>query len=305
MSVTAPITNITRASLHDGPGVRSVVYLQGCGLTCAWCHNPETLGAEAQLMYAPSKCIHCGACVRLCPDCHRIEGDDLVLMRDGCRRCGRCVEGCPTGALSQTSREMTAEEVIAELEKDLPYYRQSGGGITLSGGECLLRPNFCIEVLRHFRSLGIHTAIETALFVPWEHVEAVAAWCDLIFADCKLADPDRHRRYTGQDNRRILNNLEKLTALHPQKVTVRIPLIPTVNDRDEDIAAFAAVLSPLAERLGGVEVLKYNDLASSKYDQCGKAYTKFGKPQSDETMHAYCAALEQALKHKTTVFTAV
>ena len=302
MSVTALVTNIARASLHDGPGIRSVVYFQGCGLRCAWCHNPETLNNHAELMYAPTKCIHCGACVQVCPEHHRIDGNDLTLLRDGCRRCGKCVAACPTGALSHGSREMTVEQIIEELEKDLTYYRQSGGGITLSGGECLLQPDVCVPILRHFRSLDVHTAIETALFVPWDHIAAVLPFCDLIFADCKLANPEHHRTYTGQDNRHILTNLQRLVNEAPERVTVRIPLIPTINDSESDITAFAAVLTPFAKRLAGIEVLRYNNLASSKYAQCGKTYTDFGEPQTPEQLQTFCTSLQHTLENKTTVF---
>ncbi len=221
MSVTAVITHISRTSLHDGPGVRTVVYFKGCGLRCCWCHNPETLSPLPEILYTPQKCIRCGRCVELCPEHHRVEG----------------------------------------------------------------------------------TAMETALFVPWKNVERVLPHTDWFFADCKLADPEKHRRYTGQDNRRILANLARLAEAAPGRATVRIPLIPGVNDTAEDIAGFARVLAPLADGLRGVEILRYNNLAAGKYAAVGMGYTDFGTPQTVESAAAYAATLQAALGGAVPVYT--
>ncbi len=303
MSVTAMITHISRTSLHDGPGVRTVVYFKGCGLRCRWCHNPETLSPLPEILYTPQKCIRCGRCVELCPEHHRVEGDEMVFHREGCSRCGRCAEVCPSEALTTAGRRYTVEELLAEVQKDRHYYLQSGGGVTLSGGECLLQADFCRELLAACRDDGIHTAVETALFVPWKNVERVLSHTDWVFADCKLADPEKHRRYTGQDNRRILANLARLAEAAPGRVTVRIPLIPGVNDTDEDIAGFARVLAPLADGLRGVEILRYNNLAAGKYAAVGMGYTDFGTPQTVESAAAYAAALEAALGGAVPVYT--
>ncbi len=304
MSLSALVTNIARASLHDGPGVRTVVYLQGCGLRCAWCHNPETHADGPEILFAPVKCIHCGRCVALCPEHHLIRDGELIFQRDGCKNCGRCAEACPAGALEVCGIRRTVEEVMAEIEKDLPYFAESGGGVTLSGGECLLHGDFCAEVLRRCREKGIGTAVETALFVPYSAIEAVLPYCDLFFADLKIPDPEKHRRYTGADNRRILENLYALAAAAPGRVTVRIPLIPTVNDSPEDVAGFARCLSPIADRIEGVEVLRYNTLAASKYALCGKAYTDFGETQTDGALRAFCASLGKAAENRLRVYTA-
>ena len=303
MSLTANISNIARTSLHDGPGIRTVVYFKGCGLRCRWCHNPEALSPENDILYAPVKCIHCGRCVSLCPECHVIENDQMVFLREHCKKCGRCAELCPSGALSASGKTLTLSEVQKEVVKDLHYYEQSGGGVTLSGGECLLQADFCAALLKTCQEQGIHTAVETALFVPWENIEKVLPFCDLIFTDFKIPDPEKHRQYTGQDNIRILSNLQKLAPLAPGRILVRIPLIPGVNDGPEDISGFAENLLPLAHQLQAVEILRYNSLAESKYRLSGKTYTDFGDPQSDEALTAYCERLQEALRQKVRVFT--
>ena len=297
MSVTACISNLSRGSLHDGPGVRTVVYFKGCALRCRWCHNPEALSAEAELLYAPVKCIHCGRCVALCPEHHRIEGDDLVLVREGCKGCGRCVENCPSGALSMSGKRMTLDEVWREAVRDRRYYRTSGGGVTLSGGECLLQPEFAAALLERCRSENIHTAVETALFVPWSHVEAVLPFCDLFLCDLKLPAPEKHRAYTGQDNRLILENLARLAQCAPGRIRLRIPLIPGVNDSEADMPAFAEQIRKFEMGLQGIELLKYNSMAESKYRLVGLAYERFAdEAQSDAHVTRLCGTLEGALR---------
>lgn len=303
MSLMATISNISRASLHDGPGIRTVVYLKGCGLRCAWCHNPETLSAETEILYAPTKCIHCGKCVAVCPNHHIIRDDHMVFLRDGCQKCGHCADLCPAGALSICGQRYSIDDVMVQIRKDLHYYQQSGGGVTLSGGECLLQADFCAALLQKCKEVGIHTCIETALFAPWHAIEKVLPLCDCIFADCKIADPEKHKQYTGQDNCLILENLRKLADAAGKKVTVRIPLIPGVNDSAEDIQGFAACLQPFAGKLAGIEVLRYNNLAQGKYQQLEKDYTNFGDLQTDEALLAYCSALEESLLHATNVYT--
>lgn len=305
MSLTAAVSNIARSSLHDGPGIRTVVYFKGCGLRCRWCHNPETLSPGKDILFAPVKCIHCGKCVEVCPEHHIIRGNDLVFLRENCQRCGRCADACPSGALSVSGRQMHLDGVLAEVCKDIHYFVQSGGGVTLSGGECLLQADFCARLLEACHIQGIHTAIETALFVPWAQIEKVLPWCDLIFADLKIPQTEKHREYTGQSNELILENLQKLAVHAPGKMIVRIPLIPGVNDAADDIAAFGQALLPLTSQLQGIEVLRYNPLAKAKYTLTGSTYADFGEAQTDETMKRYCSELEQALASRARVFTAL
>lgn len=293
MSVSAPVTNISRTSLHDGPGVRTVVYLKGCGLRCRWCHNPETLSPKKEILYLPTKCMHCGECLSVCPDHHKAAGNDMVYLRDGCTACGTCAEECPTGALTVCGETMTADEVFAEIRKDLHYYTTSGGGVTFSGGECLLYPDFVAETAKKCRENGIHTAVESAFFVPWQNIEKVLPFTDLIYADLKIADSAKHRRYTGQDNTLILGNLRRLSGVFGN-IILRIPVIPTVNDTEEDIAAFAEVIATFGEGIREIELLRYNPLAEAKYRFAGRDYTKFAdKGQPDEEMQKLCSLLSQ------------
>jgi len=296
MSLIASVSNISRGSLHDGPGVRTVIYFKGCGLRCRWCHNPETLSFETDILYAPIKCIHCGKCVSICPQHHVIQGNDMVFLRDGCAKCGKCVSACPSGALSASGEKKTLESVWKEIEKDIHFYQVSGGGVTLSGGECLLQAEFCAALLEKCREKGVHTAIESALFVPWGSLEQVLPFCDLFLCDMKIADPDKHRLYTGQDNRLILENFRQLTQRAPGRVLLRTPLIPGVNDSEEDMRLMADAIRDFAHNLKGIELLKYNALAESKYMLAGMEYERFGEEaQSNEQVAALCAVLKQSL----------
>ena len=291
MSVTAPITNISRGSLHDGPGVRTVVYFKGCGLRCAWCHNPETLFAGKQILYAASKCIHCGRCVALCPAHHLVRKNEMVFLREGCTACGKCAEACPSQALTACLEEKTVDELWEDVRKDSHYFAVSGGGVTFSGGECLLHAEFVAQLAKKCKESGIATAVESAFFVPWENVESVLPQIDLFFADLKIPDPEKHRVYTGKDNHLILANIRKLSQRH-DNVILRIPVIPGVNDAEEDILGFGRIIRSFGSGIRGVELLRYNYLAESKYDQLGKPYVRFAdNKQTDGEMEALCAGL--------------
>ncbi len=293
MSVSATITNISRGSLHDGPGVRTVVYFKGCALRCKWCHNPETLSSKKQILYIPTKCIHCGKCIELCPQHHKILGNDMAFLREGCAACGKCAVSCPSLALSLCGEEKTAPELFEEIKKDAHYYISSGGGVTFSGGECLLYSDFVAEVTRMCKEHGIHTAIESAFFVPWEKVEEVLPFVDLFFADLKIPNSEKHRKFTGQDNRLIIENITKLSNKH-SNIILRIPVIPGVNDSDDDIYAFAEIIKTFGKGIKEIELLKYNNLAESKYKIAGKEYTKFAdSSQTDGEMKKICSILNE------------
>ena len=293
MSVSAPVTNIARGSLHDGPGIRTVVYLKGCGLRCRWCHNPETLSAKREILYLPNKCMHCGECIDVCQEHHRIEGNDMLYLRDGCTACGKCADECPAGALTVCGEDMTSEEVFREIRKDAHYYAASGGGVTFSGGECLLYPDFVAETAEKCKENGIHVTIESAFHVPWANIEHVLPFTDLFYADLKLPDSAKHRLYTGQDNTLILKNLRRLSEIFPHMI-VRIPVIPTVNDSEEDMKAFAEIINTFGNGIKEVELLRYNPLAKSKYEFSGREYTTFADAaQSDTEMQNLSRILTQ------------
>ena len=291
--LTAPVFHISRASLHDGDGIHTVVYLKGCPLHCLWCHNPEGLSAAPQILFRPARCIGCGRCLALC-GCHSLQDGQHIYDRAACTACGRCADACPNEALTLCGGLQTADGVFRQVQKDAAYFAATGGGITLSGGECLLYPAFCAALLEKCRAAGIRTCAESCFAVPWENIAAVLGLLDLLYVDLKHPDAEAHRQLTGQDNTRILENLTRAAALH-NNIRVRIPLIPGVNDADDTLCRAAALLGKIGGGLRAVEPLKYNPLASSKYASLGREARLFGQPQTDETLEHKRAVLRAAL----------
>ncbi len=281
------VFSIVRASLHDGPGVRTVVYMKGCSMRCAWCHNPEGLTFGGEILRYPDRCIACGRCAEVCPE---------SLDMDKCRRCGKCAEVCPAEARVLCGKRYTADELMAVIRKDKHYYRRSGGGVTFSGGECLLQPEFVTETARRCREEGIHTLCETALHIRPAHLTEAAAQMDMIYADCKIMDAAAHKRWAGADNGLILSNLRWLSENHGH-VVVRIPMIPGVNDGEDNLSATALFLRDCGNGIRAVELLKYNELAGSKYAAVGRDAALFAGwvPQSDAEMEEKRAFLRGML----------
>ena len=287
------ISNISRGSLHDGPGVRTVVYFMGCSLRCQWCHNPETQSPRARTVFYSNKCICCGKCIEICHEHHVVENGKMTFRADGCSACGSCAELCPAGALTVIGERKSVDEVFEEIKKDIHYYNFSGGGVTFSGGECLLYPDYVAALAKKCREEGIHIAVESAFCVPWEHIESVLPFIDMFYVDFKIADPQKHKEYTGQDNYVILENLQRLSQTGKPTV-IRIPVIPHVNDSDEDMTRFAEVIAGFGRAIQSVELLKYNYLAQSKYDLIGEKYTEFAqKSQTDAQMSRYADMLSE------------
>lgn len=283
MHLTGTVSAISRGSLHDGDGIRTVVYFKGCPLRCKWCHNPETFSGVPDIMYAASKCIACGDCVDVCPACHKIKSGRIEFDRNECIGCGKCADICPAGALSVCGTRYSVTELFDEIMKDAHYFRESGGGVTLSGGECLLHSFFVSELLKKCRQAGVHTAIESSLSVPFESVEAVIPYVDLIFADLKHHSCEKHIEYTGSSNEHIVENIRRLSELH-QNIIIRIPLIPGVNDSAHDMVKFGEIISTFHGGIKAVELLKYNYLARSKYESVGMDYTNFGTETQTQTL---------------------
>ncbi len=262
------ITNVQRFSIHDGPGIRTTVFLKGCPLRCFWCHNPETWRPEPEVQFFPTRCVGCGACVRRCPQgVHLLADGRHSLRRELCRACGRCVETCYAEALVLCGRWWEPEELLAELLRDRPFYEQSGGGITLSGGEPLAQADFCRRVLELCKGAGLHTAIETAAIGPWEDLEGLLASLDLVIVDVKHVNDARHREATGASNRQILANLRRLAAVG-RPLIVRTPVVPGVNDTPEAIADIAGMIARFPNLLY-YELMPFHRLAGGKYESLG------------------------------------
>jgi formate C-acetyltransferase len=262
------IFDIQRLSLHDGPGIRTTVFLKGCPLNCRWCQNPEGLRADRQLEYTESACVGCGACVKACPHgVHRLENGAHRIDRDACVLCGLCVAACIPHAIEIAGREMDVESVFAVASEDRPYYESSGGGVTLSGGEPLAQPDFCAALLERFRRDGIHTALDTSLLGPAGALDKVLPLTDLFLADIKHMDGVAHRAGTGVDNTPILENLRRVCAAGGQ-VIVRVPVVPGFNDSEaamEDVASFLSGLKGIV----AVELLPYHKLGEPKATRLG------------------------------------
>ena len=262
------VFDIQRFSVNDGPGIRSIVFLKGCPLSCLWCCNPESQRVEPDVMYDQKKCVGCGKCVKACRQGAIGPGNEKWIDRTKCIGCGECVDVCPTGALSLKGEVMTINEIIQILRRDAHYFRNSGGGVTLSGGEPLSQWKFARELLKACKAQGWETAIETTGFGTDEAIEAVIPYVDVVLLDCKSTDPEVHKRVTGVSNELIRKNSAKIAAL-ANKIVMRVPTIPTVNASEEEFHRIAEFAKSLNIDTG--HVLPYHTLGESKYEMLGKA----------------------------------
>ena len=241
-NIKALLFDIKRYAINDGPGIRTTLFMKGCPLHCVWCHNPESWNPRPQILYKKSKCIGCQTCVEACPQ-HLLQlTPNGIVMGAGCTLCDKCVEECPTTALEQCGREWTMEELMAEVEKERDIMTDSGGGVTLCGGEPLMHPDAALAILKELGRRGFHRTVDTTLYASKEVVEAVADNCELLLVDLKLMDSEKHRRYTGVPNELILQNIRYL-AERGSQFLIRIPLIEGINADEENIEATARFLS--------------------------------------------------------------
>ena len=264
------IFDIKRYSINDGPGIRATIFFKGCPLNCQWCHNPESISPKVQKLFTAAKCIGCGECCRVCPvSACRLTPDGVVTDGDLCTLCGKCAEVCPTLATEMSGRYYSVAELLEVVKKERPFFDQSGGGVTFSGGEPLLYPEFLIEVLEACGRQGVHRAVDTSGFVKKETLLEVAQHTDLFLYDLKMLDAEKHKRYTGVDNRLILDNLAAL-AEYGAEVQVRIPLIGGVNDDDDSVAAMATYIADLPGEKRAVSILPFHDVARGKDEKLGQ-----------------------------------
>lgn len=262
-------TNIQRFSLNDGPGIRSTIFFKGCTMQCRWCHNPETISLQPELLYYESRCIGCGKCFSACRyGAHKMEDGRHIVNRKLCTNCGECVEVCSTEALVMSGQEMSTDEVMKEILQDKPYYLNSGGGITISGGEVSCQQEFAEEIVERCHANGISTAIETNLYYSFDKMLTLLSKLDLIMLDIKLFDAEEHHKWVGTDNQLVLKNVKKVEKLGIP-IIVRTPLIPDVTDTEHNLIKIAGFLKGM-ENLLYYELLNFNPLGASKYEALGR-----------------------------------
>ncbi|HAQ21439.1 MAG TPA: glycyl-radical enzyme activating protein [Prolixibacteraceae bacterium] len=267
---TTFIFDIKRYAINDGPGIRMVVFLKGCNLNCAWCHNPESISIGQERMYAQKKCIQCGTCVLACPEkALTLTPEGIITDAELCQMYGRCAEVCPTKAIEISGKQMLVAEIMNEIGKERVFFDQSGGGVTFSGGEPLLHSRFLIELLDECGRRGIHRAVDTAGLANTEILLEVAKRTDLFLYDLKMMDSERHREWTGAPNEKILENL-KILAGTGVKMIIRIPLIGGINDDRENLTDTARFISELSGEKKEVNLLPYHKIAQTKYQKLGR-----------------------------------
>jgi pyruvate formate lyase activating enzyme len=265
------IFKIKRFSIHDGPGIRTSIFLKGCPLNCIWCHSPEGISPDNSIWYDKSLCIGCASCINECPEnalsIIRDKDPYIIIDRKLCTTHGNCVNACPTGAIQFTGTSKSASEIMTEIEKDILFYKTSGGGVTLTGGESLYQPDFSLEILKACRKRNIHTAIETCLFCDKKIIDLVMEYADLFIADMKIFSADQHIRYTGQSNEVIKENFRHIAAAG-KNILVRIPMIKGITDTKKNIRECENFVHGINKNII-IEHISFNPLAGNNYSRLG------------------------------------
>jgi pyruvate formate lyase activating enzyme len=267
---TGMLFDIKRYAIHDGPGIRTTVFLKGCLLNCPWCHNPEGKVEEEEFMWWKEKCLGCRDCQNACTrKAISFSHDSMLLERAKCDLCGACTDACYSEALKLVGKKMTVAQVMKEIEKDVPFYEESKGGVTLSGGEPLLQPDFSLGVLKASRELGIHTAVDTCGHADWNVLSRMSEHVDLFLYDLKLIDDQKHTKFTGVSNELILENVTKLSR-NGQRIIVRIPLVAGVNDDEKDVSELGKFVCSL-EGVKDLSILPYHKAGIEKSRRLGRS----------------------------------
>ena len=266
--MTGTIFDIQRFALHDGPGIRTTVFLKGCPLSCTWCCNPESQQPQPQLGYDADKCTNCLKCVSVCPTGALTERDKtLEVAFDLCNACGNCVEECPESAMKIFGYQADSQYIMDQVAKDKEYFDNSGGGLTISGGDPLFQPEFTLDLLKKAKALNINTCVETSAFTGREVLEALLPWVDYFYIDYKITGEERHKQFTGVSSNQVLENIYFL-SLHNACIVLRCAIIPGINDNDDHFKAIAG-LSHKYEAIRQVHILPYHRYGESKYKHLG------------------------------------
>jgi pyruvate formate lyase activating enzyme len=305
--LTGKFYDIQGFSVHDGPGIRLTCFMKGCPLRCLWCHSPESQEFFTELNWMEIKCVgveKCGACLNVCPHGavspgakkKSLQGDGEIQLvtvdRDKCDNCGKCAQACTAKALYMCGNDYTVEELMQRIRRDVPFYKRSGGGVTISGGECLSQPEYLLAVLKQCKEEGIHTAVDTTGFAKWEVIEPIIPYTDIFLYDLKHMDSQMHKRGTGIPNELILENARKIAAAGG-KFMIRIPVMPLYNDSEEDFAKFGAFIRELGEAVEVTQLLPYHNLGVVKWERLQrKAPVLEATAPSDEFMQKRKKQLE-------------
>lgn len=264
------ITNIQKFSVHDGPGIRTTVFLKGCPLSCVWCQNPETISSYPEILFFQNRCIKCKKCIEVCSDNCFSWDEGISFSSDHCNQCGVCVDNCSTGALIWSSSYRSADDILGKVMKDKSYYDLSGGGITFSGGEPLHQTDFLHDLISKSKTLDIHVAVDTSGYMATEAIIKAMPFIDLFLYDIKFIDDELHKKYTGKSNDIILANFRKLYEAGA-RVIVRVPLIPGITDTQKNLSQINCFVESFPNKIE-INYIPFNKLAVEKYRMIGKEY---------------------------------
>jgi len=292
------VSSIERFTTNDGPGIRTIVFLKGCPLRCKWCSSPETHHHYPEILYESKKCIGCGDCSNVCKRnaIQLNEIEKVELDWSNCNNCLECTKVCASGALSVKGHYIAAEEVVSEIERDSVFYRETGGGVTISGGEPFMQIDCIINILRICNELNINTALETSGYIDWSKIKIVLPFINLLFVDLKCVNPKKHRELTGKSSKQILKNIRKIDQQTATDYIIRFPFIPSLNDSIEDVKELCSFINNL-DRIKLLEILPYHELGVEMYDNLGKTFSlERIKPPDDEQINKIRRDISSKLK---------